>query len=199
MKNVLDSDARCANPNAANENMKTEIETQKKFTLRLEDIVYFLFGILLFLIGLYISTIIRLNSLPTSISWKIVIVISVIIGIGLPLLLIFLSFKRRLKDIYYFENGSIIRQRDEQIIFNIPIAKIVSVRINNKKGNAGTIILFTNEASKNYFFTYTPFNMTIPLPLYGLTKNKINLASDRKKIVTEIYKVNPKLNFIETY
>lgn len=199
MKNVLDSDARSANSNAANEKMKTEIETQKKFTLRLEDIVYFLFGILLFLIGLYISTIIRLNSLPTSNSWKIVIVISVVIGIGLPLLLIFLSFKRRLKDIYYFENGSIIRQRDEQLIFNIPIAKIVSVRINNKKGNAGTIILFTNEASKNYFFTYTPFNMTIPLPLYGLTKNKINLATDRKKIVTEIYKVNPRLNFIETF
>lgn len=179
--------------------MKIEIETHKKFTLRLEDIIYFIFGIFLFLIGLFVSNIIRYNSLPTSIIWIKAIVISAAISIGLPTLLIFLSYRRRLKDSYYIENASIIRKRDEQIIFKIPITKIVSVRINNKKENRGTIILFTNEASKNYFFTYTPFNMMIPLALYGLTKNKINLASERKKIVTEIYKVNPKLNFIETY
>jgi hypothetical protein len=179
--------------------MRTEIETQKKFTLRLEDIIYFLFGIFIFLIGLFISNIIRHNSLPTSNIWIKAVIISAAIGIGIPSLFIFLSYRKRLKDRYYFENGSILRKRDEQIIFRIPIEKIVSVRLNNKKGNTGTIILFTNEASKNYFFTYTPFNMMIPIALYGLTKNKINLALDRKKIVTEIYKVNPKLNFIETY
>lgn len=179
--------------------MKTEIEIQRKFRLRLEDIIYFLFGIFLFLIGLFISNIIKYNSLPTSIVWKKAIIISAVIGIGLPALLIFLSYKRRLKDSYYFENGSITRKRDEQIIFKIPISKIVSVRLNNKKKDSVTIILFTNEASKNYFFTYTPFNKTIPVALYGLTKNKINLALDRKKILTEIYIVNPKLNFIETF
>lgn len=179
--------------------MKTEIETQKKFTLRLEDLVYFLFGIFLFLIGIYVSMIIQHHSLPSSIIWIKVIFVSATIGIALPTLLIFLSYRRRLKDVYYFEKDSIVRKRGEQIVFNIPITKIVSVRINNKKGNTGTIIMFTNEASKNYYFTYLPFNRLIPIALYGLTKQKINLALDRKKIVTEIYKVNPALNFIETY
>ena len=179
--------------------MKTEIETQKKFTLRLEDSIYCLFGIFLFLIGLFISNVIRVNTLPTSSSWMIAIVISIALGIGLPILFIFLSYKRRLKDVYYFENDSIIRKRNDQLIFNIPMAKIVSVRINNKKGHTGTIILFTNKASKQYFFTSTPFGMMIPVAVYGLTKNKINLATDRKKIVTEIYNVNPTLHFIETY
>lgn len=179
--------------------MKTEIETQKSFTLRLEDIIYFLFGALLFLLGLFISDIIQHNSLSTSILWKIIFGISVIIGIGLPSWLIFRSYKIRLKDRYYFENGSISKERGEQLIFKIPIEKIVSVRINNKRGTVGTVILFTNQESKNYFFTYTPFNMMIPVELYGLTKNKIDLASDHKKIINEILEVNPKLNLIESY
>jgi hypothetical protein len=77
--------------------------------------------------------------------------------------------------------------------------EIVSIRVNNKKGNRGTIILLTSKESLNYSFAYIPFFMSVPIVLYGQTKYKINLAENRKRVITEIYMANPKLNNIKTH
>lgn len=179
--------------------MIREIETYKKFTFRLEDIYYSLFGIFIAFLGFIISKMVRENVGDSSYLPTKVFLIFICSGFFISSILIYLSLKKRQKDKYSIDNETIIRERNGRIIYEIPIENIISIRVNNKKNSRGTIIFFTNEASKDYFLTYTPFNMKMPAEIFGLTSMKINLAVDAKNLLKEIHKINSEINYIGTY
>lgn len=179
--------------------MKTEIKTHQKFIIRLEDVYYLILGVILIIFGFIISKMVKENVGDSSFLPTKIFLIFIVSGVSISILLIFLSFKKRQKDKYFMTDDVIVRERNGKKIYELPIRKIVSIRVNNKKGARGTIIFFTNEASKDYFFTYTPFNMKMPMEIFGLTSMKINLALDAKSLLQEIHKINSKINYIGTY
>lgn len=175
--------------------MKTPIETDQKFTFRLEDFIYVFLLVYLVPIGALgyeLSKNSDQKNAPIIITTGLIL-----IGIALPVLLIFFSYRKRLKDRYYIEDESIIRERNGKEIFRIPFKEIISVRVNNKKGTQGSIIFFTDKSSKYYSFSYFPLNNMVPLSLYGFTRKKINLIKNRKQLLTAIYIANPNLHFID--
>lgn len=178
--------------------MRMPIETYKGFVFRLEDIIYIIFGLFFMLFGLFVAFIFYTSSSLGIYAGLFVGAVFLFADIWLVRHLIISSYKNRKNDCYYFENGSIVRENCGKEVFRIRLKDIVSVRINNKNGNRGSIIILTEKESLNYHFAYIPFFIQVPIVLYGKTKRKINLALDRKKVITEIYKANPKLNIIKT-
>lgn len=178
--------------------MRMSIETYKGFVFRLEDVFYLVFGIFFMLFGLFVAFIFYTTSSIGIYAGLFIGAVFVFADIWLVRHLIISSYKNRKNDHYYFEDDCIVRENNDKEIFRIQLKDIVSVRINNKNGNRGSIILLTEKESLNYHFAYIPFFISVPIVLYGQTKRKINLALDRKKVITEIYKANPKLNIIKT-
>lgn len=173
---------------------KEFIETNQKFRFRLEDrmVVYFA-SILTFLFSCFLFFFYSTSHIFPIIG----IIILALLYVSTCTIIILLNYKERTKDIYYIYNECIFRERQNQVIYKIPLSAIISVRIYNKKGKEGSILLYTNKESLNYYFAFLGMQQMIPLSLFGFTKFKINLASDRKKIVTQIYLANNKLNFID--
>ncbi len=178
--------------------MKTEIKTaNERFIFRLEDVFYSLIALFAGLLGFFVLNIF-INHLPEDILTGVMVSSLVFfMGVCASIGIIWNSYRERKHDRYFIEEEAIVKYVRNQRVFRIPFNSIVSVRINNKRGKQGTIILFTDKKSLDYSFMYLPFFMSIPMALYGLTDKKINLATDRKFLVTEIYKRNPKLNIIE--
>jgi hypothetical protein len=176
--------------------MTTVIETNPKFKFRLEDYVYSSLVIHGFLISLFIYSIQSQNAVNNNDKALFMVVFNLFF-LALAAFLIYISFQKRLKIKCIIEDDYLIKYYDDRMIFKIPLKEIVSIRINDRRANEGSIIFLTNLQSKDYTFAYIPFMMPVPLALYGLTKFKINLVKDRKWLVTKIYEANPKLNFIE--
>lgn len=175
--------------------MKTLIETNKKFVFRLEDFIYIFSLVYLIPFGFAIYQITKHSQQKNS---TVIPVFSMIfVGFAIVSLLIYLSYRKRIRDQYYIEDESIVRERDGKEIFRIPFGEIVSVRVYNKKGTQGSIIFYTDQSSKHLSYSYFPLNNMVPLSIYGLTKKKINLITNRKGLLTQIYLINPNLHFIE--
>lgn len=173
---------------------KEFIETNQKFRFRLEDrmVVYFA-SILTFLFSCFLV-------FHHSVSGKFPlfgITILKLLYLSTCAITIYSDYKERKNDIYYVLDDHIYRENQNRTIYKIPLTSIVSIRIYNKRGKEGSILLYTNKESLNYYFAFLGMQQMIPLSLFGFTKFKINLASDRKKIVTQIYLANNKLNFID--
>ncbi|MGV3613206.1 MAG: hypothetical protein ACO1N0_19760 [Fluviicola sp.] len=177
--------------------MRTPIETNQKFVFRLEDFVYASLIVYFLIFGTFSHQVITFNSAKNSAIPFIFMICLVGICIIVPALLIFLSYRRRLQYDYFVEDESILCERNGREIFHIPFKKIVSVRVYNKRGTQGSIIFYTDLSSKDYIFSYFPVANIMPLSLYGLTRKKINLVKNRKELLTAIYRVNPKVYFIE--
>ncbi len=131
--------------------MRIPIETNRKFVLRLEDLIYLLTSLYLLPIGILTYHIFWFNH-------RIGIQLSTILTIfglclAISILMIFLAYRNRIQNLYYLEDETIIKERNGKEIFRIPFKKIVSVRVNNKKGTQGTIIFFTNPRSKSFKFS----------------------------------------------
>ena len=175
--------------------MKEYIETNSKFRFRLEDfmIIYFAtfisFFCCLFLYFYFDVT----HKIPF-----LGIIFLALIYILSYSLIIYLSYKKRIKYLYYIENDCFVKMSENQIIWQIPLSKIVSIRVYNKKEKEGSIIIYTNKESLDYWFSFFsfPVKTMMPISLFGFTKNKIDLVLDRKHLVTQIYLTNNKLNFI---
>lgn len=176
--------------------MKTPIETNKKFVFRLEDFIYLFLIVYVVPFGAFAYQVIKYNCTKDSMIPSIFIICLIGICIAMPPLLIFLSYRRRLQDLYFLENESIIRERNGKEIFRIPFNEIISVGVYNKRGTQGSIVFFTSPASKNLTFydSFYKFNNT-PLAAFGFTQKKINLVKNRKTLLTAIYLVNPTLHF----
>lgn len=178
--------------------MKTQIETNQNFVFRLEDFIYIFLDVYLIPIGAFFYMILQLYKRQDSLI-PFIIIVSVI-GIAMPTILILLSYKKRLQDLYFIEDESIIRERNGKEIFRIPFNQIVSVRVNNKRGTQGTVIFFTDPRSKNFEFSFfnSAFNRyNTPIAAFGFTRKKIDLIKNRKQLITAIYLVNPDLHFID--
>jgi hypothetical protein len=117
----------------------------------------------------------------------------------IPIALILSAYRNRKKEQCWIEDDAIVKYRRETLIFKIPLNKIVSIRVQDRKGNSGSIIFFTNDASKNYWHTYIPINVYLPMSVYGLTEQKINHIKDRKWLIRQLLEVNPQLHFIESH
>jgi hypothetical protein len=176
--------------------MTTVIETNPKFKFRLEDYVYSSLVIFGFLISWFIYSIQSQNGVNTTDRILFMVVFN-LFCLALAAILIYFSFKKRLKIKCMIADDYLIKYKNDLLIFKIPLKEIVSIRIYDKRANEGSIVFFTNAQSKNYTFAYIPIVQPVPLALYGLTKFKINLVTDRKSLVTKIAQANPKLNFIE--
>ncbi|WP_341899901.1 hypothetical protein [Fluviicola taffensis] len=176
--------------------MTTVIETNPKFRFRLEDYVYSSLVAHGFLISLFVYSILSQNAVNNE-DKVLFMVIFNLFFLALATFLIYNSFRKRWKIKCIIEDDYLIKYYDGRMIFKIPLKEIVSIRINDRRGNEGSIVFFTNAQSKNYTFAYIPFIVPVPLALYGLTKYKINRVTDRKWLVTKLYEANPKLNFIE--
>lgn len=176
--------------------MKTIIETNPKFRFRLEDYVYSSLVIVGFLISMFVYFILSKVSIEFGNKLLFMIIFN-LFCIVLVVLLIHSSFKNRLRAHCYIEDECLIKYFDDKLVFKIPLNEIVSIRINDRRVNEGSIIFFTSERSKEFTFAYIPLFIPVPAALYGMTKFKINLVKDRKWLVTKLVQANPKLNFIE--
>lgn len=177
--------------------MKTPIETNQKFVFRLEDFIYLLLIAYILPFGTFIYQTVKHNSQKDSTIPQIILICLIGMCITAPISLILLSYRKRIQDRYFIEDESIIRIRNGKKLFQIPFKEIISVRVYNRKGKQGSIVFFTNLSSRNYSSIYFPLNSMIPVSIYGLTKKKINLVKDRKKLLTAIYLANPNLHFID--
>lgn len=178
--------------------MKTPIETNQKFVFRLEDFIYLFLIIYIMPFGAFAYQVVRENSAKNSIVPIIFMTGLIGICITIPSLLIFLSYRRRLRDLYFVENESIIRERNGKEIFQIPFKEIVSVGVYNKRGTQGSIVFFTTSRSKNFTLYDSVYRFTnTPLAAFGFTRKKINLVKNRKTLLTTIYLVNPNLHFVD--
>ena len=179
--------------------MKREIKsTNERFIFRLEDVFYSLIAVFTGLIWIFVLNVFKKIFKDGFQMGVTVFLVLLLCGIVVSFGLIWHSYQLRKKETYFIEDESISKCQNGQQVFKIPMKEVISVRINNKRGSRGTIILFTKKESLNYFFSYLPINMFVPLTLFGLTSQKMNLIADRKFVVTEIYKQNPKLNIIES-
>ena len=176
--------------------MKTRIETRSGFNMRNEDYFYIVIFVLPFLLT---STLFFMYDWGNNLAGLLVFIAVNILFLLAPILLILISHRKRKKELCWIEDDTIVKYRNHALVFKIPLSRIVSIRVQDRKGDSGSIIFFTNEASKNYWHTYTPINVSINLEVYGLTKNKINHVKNRKSLIHRILEVNPKLHFIESY
>ena len=176
-----------------------EIETSKKFRIRHEDYYFF---VALILLSLPIHAIL-ISAGQAALGSTTAVIIGLIVLdfllLGTVLFNSWYHFRQHLSEKTFIENGRIIKTQNGHVIFDYALSSIVSIRIQNKKGNEGTVILFTDKRSVNYAIMYgMPGNKT-PLDCHGFTDYKVSFVKDRKALVTEIYKANPNLHFIETY
>lgn len=172
--------------------MRIPIETNENFVLRLEDFIYiFLNTYLIPLGGLILLFTGSTDTTP-------IFLILGTVGMATSTIIILLSYKKRLQNHYYIEDGTIIKERNGQEIFRIPFKEIVSVRVNNKRGTQGSIVFFTDPRSKHFIFydSFFGFNKT-PLAAFGFTDKKTDLVKNRKQLLTAIYRVNPELHFMD--
>lgn len=178
--------------------MRTPIETNQKFIFRSEDFIYLFLIVYVLPFGTFAYQVIKANNTKNSTAPTTFMICLIGVCIIVPSLLIFLSYRRRLQNRYFVEDESIIREKDGREIFRIPFKEIISVRVYNKRGIQGSIIFFTNQASKQYASNfYFPVHNMVPLSVFGFTRQKINLVKNRKTLLTAIYLVNPKLHFID--
>ncbi|PHR28238.1 MAG: hypothetical protein COA38_12375 [Fluviicola sp.] len=178
--------------------MKTEIETVKEFRIRHEDLFFLGFLLILSLPfnGIFFG-IANSSDTPSGFLYFAQIMFNILI-IGTAVFHAWYYFQIRKEETAYVLDGRIIKKQNAQVIFDYPMNSIVSVRIQNKKGIEGTIILFTNQESLKYFIAYG-LNNGGQLSTHGFTDYKISCVKNRKWLLTEIYKVNPKLHFIESF
>lgn len=177
---------------------RIDIETSKEFRIRHEDIYLFL----ALAIGSFPLHAILLSASKNYPDFRFGIVIALVIFdvllLGVVIFNSWYHFRERLSETAYIENGRIVKTQKGLVIFDYPLSSIVSVRTQNKKGNEGTIILFNTKESLNYTIMYG-MHSRIRLSCHGFTDYKIDFVKNRKWLVTEIYKANPKLHIIESF
>ena len=192
-------ESRLNNLNTKRLTERIDIEIIKEFRIRHED---YYFALTLLMVALMFNTMFVTIGLRGTFSMTPIIIGLIIFDLLLIAAVIFNSwyhYKERLTEKIYIENGRVIKTQRGLVIFDYPLESIISVRIQNKKGNEGTVILFTDPRSLNYSIMYGMPNKFTPFACHGFTDYKVSFAKNRKLLVTEIYKVNPKLHFIESY